>query len=550
MSPRPAPLPEALLEAVRQRARIEDLFPASELRKAGREYLARCPWHDDRRPSLTVSPQRNRVHCFVCSRGTDPIGWLQDRQGLSFSEAVQELAGRYGIPLPQEDPQAAARAEAERRERQRLLAWRAEQVERFHQALLADLDAQGPASGYLHERGLTRQTALDWQLGLNASRLMLPIRDGSGRCCGFSGRSIAGQEPKYRNSAADLLFRKSELVFGLDRAAPDIRRTGEVVLVEGPLDVLQLHQGGIENAVAALGTALTPEQRQRLQRHGARRLVLCLDGDPAGQQATARSIEQLRPLAIGGELELAVVSLPEGGDPDTLIRSEGAAAFRQRLQRARHWLSWELERLLAPALAQPDDLAVLQRTERQAAQLLALLPLGPLRHRAEQQLQQALGAVPAVVTPGSPAAPGQRMGNAPPQPPGCGETPLGHRETPLATAIERAERRALRLFLCSPSSRQALGGLALRTPQHQRAMGCLRQIEARLPPGPDGGTGGETDLLIGAVLSLCPRLDPELALLLEQLCRCGQEVQRILAADPGPELIAILDVLEPVAAES
>ena len=120
----------------------------------------------------------------------------------------------------------------------------------------------------------------------------------------------------------------------------------------------------------------------------------------------------------------------------------------------------------------------------------------------------------------------------------------------MGTAIERAERRALRLFLCSPSSRQALGGLSLRTPQHQRAMGCLRQIEARLPPGPDGGTGGETDLLIGAVLSLCPLLDPELALLLEQLCRCGQEVQRILATDPGPELIAILDVLEPVAAES
>jgi hypothetical protein len=127
---------------------------------------------------------------------------------------------------------------------------------------------------------------------------------------------------------------------------------------------------------------------------------------------------------------------------------------------------------------------------------------------------------------------------------------LGVGEPPLTTAIERAERRALRLFLCSPSSRQALGGLALRTPQHQRAMACLRQIEARLPPGQDGGTGGETDLLIGTVLSLYPRLDPELALLLEQLCRCGQEVQCILAADPGPELIAILDVLEPVAAES
>jgi DNA primase len=109
---------------VRSQARITDLFPLSELRRSGSGYLATCPWHQDRRPSLTVNPERNRVHCFVCNRGADPIAWLEDRQGLSFREAVEELALRYAIPLPEQDPEAAARAEAEHQERQRLRQWR------------------------------------------------------------------------------------------------------------------------------------------------------------------------------------------------------------------------------------------------------------------------------------------------------------------------------------------------------------------------------------------------------------------------------------------
>ena len=132
-------LPAEWIESVRQRAPILDLFPLQALRKAGRDFLALCPWHDDRRPSLTISPQRNRVYCFVCRRGCDPIGWLQDRQGLSFAEAVQELAEHYGISRPAVDPAADKRLEAERRERERLRAQRAEQHQRFHQALLKDL---------------------------------------------------------------------------------------------------------------------------------------------------------------------------------------------------------------------------------------------------------------------------------------------------------------------------------------------------------------------------------------------------------------------------
>ncbi|WP_411875642.1 CHC2 zinc finger domain-containing protein, partial [Vulcanococcus limneticus] len=293
-------IPDALLEAVRERARITDLFPQADLQRRGAEFLTLCPWHQDSNASLTVSPRTNRVHCFVCNRGADPIGWLQDRQGLSFREGVEELARRYAIPLPEQDPEAAAKAEAEHKERQRLRQWRSRQEEEFHQALISDLGASGTAASYLEQRGISPETAISWRLGLNGSRLMLPIRDAMGRCCGFSGRSLNGEEPKYRNSSGDLLFQKSQLLFGLDKATEAIRRSGEALLVEGPLDVIQLHQAGLDNAVAALGTAVTLEQLQRLQRTGTKRLWLAYDGDSAGANATARLIGIARPLLLRG----------------------------------------------------------------------------------------------------------------------------------------------------------------------------------------------------------------------------------------------------------
>jgi DNA primase len=379
---------------VRERARITDLFPQADLQRRGSEFLTLCPWHQDSNASLTVSPRTNRVHCFVCNKGADPIGWLQDRQGLSFREAVEELARRYAIPLPEQDPEAAAKAEAERQERQRLRQWRSRQEEKFHQALISDLGAAGTAARYLEQRGILPVTAVAWRLGLNASRLMLPIRDGQGRCCGFSGRSLNGEEPKYRNSSGDLLFQKSQLLFGLDRATEAIRRSGEALLVEGPLDVIQLHQAGLDNAVAALGTAVTLEQLQRLQRSGTRRLWLAYDGDSAGANATARLIGIARPLLLRGELDLLVVPVPPGEDPDSLLRNQGVSGLRTCLAQGRHWLHWELDRLLAGLQHDPEDLSVLQRCERQGAELLAQLPPGALRRKAEQRLREALGGLP------------------------------------------------------------------------------------------------------------------------------------------------------------
>jgi DNA primase len=287
---------------------------------------------------------------------------------------------------------------------------------------------------------------------------MLPIRDGQGRCCGFSGRSLTGEESKYRNSSGDLLFHKSQLLFGLDRASNAIRRSGEALLVEGPLDVIQLHQAGLDNAVAALGTAVTIEQLQRLQRTGTRRLWLAYDGDSAGSNATARLIGIARPLLLCGDLDLLVVPFPHGEDPDSLLRSQGISGLRGCLAQGRHWLHWELDRLLADQQHDPEDFSALQRCERQGAELLAQLPPGALRRKAAQRLKETLGVVPLATH----RAPQGRGGLRDTQ---AGETERkakavdlvvntlrqanddGNEQAQSDASVRQAERRALRLFL-------------------------------------------------------------------------------------------------------
>jgi DNA primase len=217
-----------------------------------------------------------------------------------------------------------------------------------------------------------------------------------------------------------------------------------------------------------------------------------------------------------------VVVLPAGSDPDDLLRREGADAFRARLQRAEHWLGWELEQLLAPFHQSPDDLAVLQRCETAARKLLAVLPAGPLRRRAEQTLRQVLGAVPEAPVPAPEAEAGGLVA--------------------AASAIERAEWRALRLFIASPNSRQLLAGLRFHTPLHRRAMEVLLEVQRRLP---QKAGEPEHDPLVRVVRGLCGCLEPELADLLQQLCRDGLDAQQMLRGSLEGEVMAVLDVLEP-----
>jgi hypothetical protein len=287
--------------------------------------------------------------------------------------------------------------------------------------------------------------------------------------------------------------------------------------------VLQLHQGGFPQAVAAMGTALAPGQRQALQRAGMQRLVVAFDADEAGLKATGKLIAELRPMLIANQFELAVLALPEGSDPDDLLRAEGAAALRERLRRAAHWLTWELEQLLAPYRAAPEDLFVLQRCEIAGRKLLALLPAGALRQRVEDTFRRVLGEAPRAPLPDS------------------GSSADANTIAPPALR-ERAERRALRLYIAAPDCRAVIAGLRFDSALHRAALQALMGIQSRIPEG----VPPEQDPLPAGVQALCRRLEPNLAALLKDLCVAGREVQGMLGRDPGVELMAVMDVLEPV----
>lgn len=314
--------------------------------------------------------------------------------------------------------------------------------------------------------------------------------------------------------------------------------------MEGPLDVIQLHQAGFSNAVAAMGTALTLEQLQLLQRRGARRLLVVFDGDGAGRRATGKLIAGLRSALIGSGLELAVVELPAGSDPDGLIRSYGPDALRLPIEQARHWLQWELDQLLAPLNAEPDNLSVLQRCESQAMELLAVLPTGALRERAERRLQEALGMVPQLhhgLQSHRIKGPGTGRHREPqPLASSAASPPPAHGDT---AQIERAEYRALRLFLCSPVCRDPLAVLVVRHDLYRRAQQCLVQVHQRIS-GPMASA--QDDPLPRSVLAICPQLEPHLGQLLERLCSLDLGVRDTLFRQPEGEMMAILDVLEPV----
>jgi DNA primase len=513
------------LESVRERAQITDLFGPSELKKSGRDFVTRCPWHDDRRPSLSVSPTRNRVHCFVCDKGTDAIGWLQDRQGLSFQEAVLELARRTGVSVAEGDPESQARFEQEWRERRQLMAQRTEQRQQFHQALVQQLEQGGAGAEYLRSRGISPETARHWQLGFAGGRLTIPLNDASGQTVGFCGRAIGSQEPKYRNSSGDLLFQRNGLVFGLDQAAEAIRKESIALLMEGPLDVIQLHQAGFTNAVACLGTSVSELQLQLLRRHGMKHLLIALDGDSAGQSATEKLIEQLQPQLVAGGLSASVVQLPEGQDADGLIRSQGPTAVEGLIASAQHWLEWRLDRLLAPLAAESasPSLGTLQAVEQVGQALIEQLPDGVLRRSAEQRLNQSLQ--------------GQSDQTAAIQ--AKHQSIAALIEPCAATARQRAEHRALRLFIHAPECRDLLGCLSLQDPVCRGAMEWLSSLALVAVDGS----------ITSMALQLADQLPGALAAVISQAVTAAPEVIAVLRREPQAELEAVLNVLEPMHAQ-
>ncbi len=364
----------SLIEEIKSRLDIVEIIGESvQLRRSGKNYIGFCPFHHNvRTPAFVVFPDTQTWRCFgACNTGGDIFQFVMRRDGLTFAEALRVLAQRAGIPLEPRTPEAEARERERARLREVL-----EAATLFYQHQLRHTPEAEPARAYLAARGLTSETIERFGLGYSPSawhalidsmlrrgfpmeelqaaglvviredgtafdrfrgRLMIPIRDPQGHVIGFGARALGGEEPKYLNSPQTLLFDKSAVLFALDLARAEIRRTGVAVIVEGYFDVMMAHQAGFTNVVAALGTSLSETQLRLLSR-GLKRLVLALDADPAGMHAVLRGLVSAREafpettvelgprglIHLSGQLgvDLRVLTLPEGVDPDELIRRD------------------------------------------------------------------------------------------------------------------------------------------------------------------------------------------------------------------------------------
>ena len=382
------------LDELRARVSLSALIGRSvRVQKAGREFKACCPFHNEKTPSFTINDEKGFYHCFGCGAHGDAIRWMTDHQGLPFLDAVKELAASAGMEVPAPDPRAAKRAEEQKSLHDVMAAAQAF----FVRSLAEEQGAQ--ARAYLASRGFPAHIVKEFGFGYAPDsrtalkealsqfpeamlieaglrivvegrdpydrfrgRLMLPICDPRGRVIAFGGRILDKTKtdaPKYLNSPDTPLFDKGRTVYNLHRASPASRQSGRVVVVEGYMDVVALAAAGIGEAVAPLGTALTEDQIERLWRL-TETPVLCFDGDAAGQRAAARAIVRALPLLRPGH-SLAIAVLPAGLDPDDLIKQRGAHAMEDVLAAARPMVEvlWDIERQAAP-VATPEDKAGLK----------------------------------------------------------------------------------------------------------------------------------------------------------------------------------------------
>lgn len=350
------------INAVRDAAdMVAEVGRYTDLKRNGVQMMGLCPFHDERSPSFSVDPQDKLYHCFGCGVAGDVFGFVMEKEGLGFSEAVEALADRYGVELQreQEDPQAEAR----RQRRQRLQQLLERSAAYYSNYLWSSREA-GKARDYLAERGLSEASLKDFGVGFAPSawdkilvagqragfrvdemhavglvqrnqrgaeydrfrsRIMFPIRDARGRTLGFGGRAMRDdQGAKYVNTAETDFFHKSQILYGLDRARAAMARANRAVVVEGYTDVIALHQAGIEGTVAVMGTAITPDQVKALSGNVGE-VVLALDADEAGQAAMVR----VQGVAGERKMRLRVAAMPKGVDPaEMMLEEKGAERFR------------------------------------------------------------------------------------------------------------------------------------------------------------------------------------------------------------------------------
>ena len=436
-------IPESFIQELLNRVDIVDVVDRSvPLKKAGANYSACCPFHNEKSPSFTVSPTKQFYHCFGCGAHGTAIGFLMEYQGVSFVEAVQDLAKNVGLVVPQETRDADRPA-------QKAVVGLQESLQQAANFYKAELKKSQRAIDYLKSRGLSGQIAAKFQIGYAPAgwqnlqsvfphyesealttaglvvendqgrrydrfrdRIMFPIHDQKGQVIGFGGRVINPEDtPKYYNSPETPLFQKGHELYGLFIARRAIRDAGRALVVEGYMDVVALAQYGIEYAVAALGTATTPYHIAKLMRQ-ADEIVFCFDGDNAGRTAAWRAAMNALPALTDG-LKLTFLFLPKEHDPDSYVREFGKEKFEAEVKAAMPLSQYILQHLSEnnPLQSQEDRVRFLNEAEPILQQINAPRSAMYLRKKVAELAQltaeemQSLLKLPNVNKPAAQARP-------------------------------------------------------------------------------------------------------------------------------------------------
>jgi len=475
---------DSSVEAVKAAADIVEVISGrTQLRRSGARFTGLCPFHDERTPSFSVSPEKGLYYCFGCSAAGDAVSFVEETEGVDFVGAIEWLAQRFNVPLEYE--QASPEQDARRRRRDRLHAV-LDAAASFYERYLWESQTGTDARAYLASRGLGEEVCREYRLGLAArgatlarkaaergftqqeltgaglvnrrgndyfqGRLLFPIADARGRVVGFQARKLREDDPlqaKYVISPEGELFRKGDLLYGLDRARTAIAREERGLIVEGNTDVLALRQAGLGPVVASMGTALTERQLKELSRL-TRKLYLCFDADAAGEAATLRGMD----LAAAQGFDVRVVALPPGTDP-----ADAAEGFEERLANAESYVLYRVRLELDRA---PDR----QEAFVHAREILSRFEDSPERQQALRLVADRLDL------------PRETQAGLVPRRAGRGAAP--EVSPKLLEAGERLERDALAGVAAHTDLREVLAGLS---PDHFDSELHRRAREHLLEPG-------------------------------------------------------------------
>jgi DNA primase len=506
-------IPDTTITQIRRTADIVDVVSESvHLRKAGKDFSGLCPFHSEKTPSFSVSPDKQLFYCFGCGEGGDVFHFVMRREGFPFAEAVRFLARRCGIEIGDRAPSPEEAEKAREQERTRWIL--REAADWFRKQLVGAPEGR-PARAYLDRRGVNSEMRERFALGYAPDawdrllahlgkagvpaevveraglalprksgtghydrfrgRVVFPIMDGRGSVVAFGGRVLGAEKPKYLNSPETDLFRKREALYGQHAARRSARETGVAFVVEGYLDVITLHQFGIANAVATLGTALTAGH-VRLLRSMTERAVLVFDADEAGLRAAERSV----PVFAKAQMPASVLLLEPGTDPDAFVRERGADAFRERAEAAPEGIPFLADRFLSrygdtvagKARAAAELAPVLSGVADPVARPLYVSEVAARLGAPESAVWERMGKAPA--DPAPPAAP-RRLEPAP---------AASGREAGSASRRWRLERMVTAMLLQYPPSRSLAGER-----EFVDGMGDerLRAIAAEALRRPEGG---------------------------------------------------------------